>query len=242
MLLGRRLRRGREGLRLGLALGWAWAACPFTLMGLMEHSNDGLVAMLAVFALLAFNSPAARGALLGLATAAKFSPGALLPLFAGRRDRGLKGAVICVASFTAVLVVSIGLYLPSGGLAEFYNHTIGFQINRIDVFSPWGMHPGLATLQTVLEVAAVALALGVAVERRPRTLVQVCALAAAVTIAIQIPATHWFYYYIIWFVPFVLVAVLGRSTDGALAVDERTEGEAIEIAPSDQRVPALVGG
>ena len=87
-----------------------------------------------------------------------------------------------------------------------------------------------------------ALALGVAVERRPRTLVQVCALAAAVTIAIQIPATHWFYYYIIWFVPFVLVAVLGRSTDGALAVDERSEGEAIEIAPSDQRVPALVGG
>jgi hypothetical protein len=242
LLLGRRLRRGREGLRLGLALGWAWAACPFTLMGLMEHSNDGLVAMLAVFALLAFNSPAARGALLGLATAAKFSPGALLPLFAGRRDRGLKGAVICVASFTAVLVVSIGLYLPSGGLAEFYNHTIGFQINRIDVFSPWGMHPGLATLQTVLEVAAVALALGVAVERRPRTLVQVCALAAAVTIAIQIPATHWFYYYIIWFVPFVLVAVLGRPTDVALAVDERTGGEAIEIAPSNQRAPALVAG
>ena len=242
VLLGRRLRRGREGLRLGLALGWAWAANPFTLMGLMEHSNDGFVAMLSVFALLAFSSPAARGALLGLATAAKFSPGALLPLFAGRRDRGVKGAAVCIASFASVVVVSIGFYLPSGGLTEFYNHTIGFQINRIDVFSPWGMHPGLAPLQTVLEVAAVALALAVAFERRPRTMVQVCGLAAAVTIAIQIPATHWFYYYIIWFVPFVLVAVLGRATDAAAAVDERPGGEAIETVPTTQRVPALVGG
>jgi Glycosyltransferase family 87 len=242
VLLGRRLRRGREGLRLGLALGWAWAACPFTLMGLMEHSNDGLVAMLSVFALLGFSSPAARGALLGLATAAKFSPGALLPLFAGRRDRGIKGAVICVASFAFVVVVSIGLYLPSGGLTEFYNHTIGFQINRIDVFSPWGMHPGLAPLQKVLEVAAVALALVVAIERRPRSLVQVSALAAAVTIAVQIPATHWFYYYIIWFVPFVLVAVLARATDPAPSGDRRRPDDVPEILPADERVPALVGG
>jgi Glycosyltransferase family 87 len=241
VLLGRRLRPGREGARLGLALGWAWAACPFTLMGLMEHSNDGLVAMLSVFALLAFSSPAARGALLGLATAAKFSPGALLPLFAGRRDRGLKGAVVCVAAFAAVVAVSIGLYLPSGGLTEFYNHTLGFQLTRIDVFSPWGLHPGLAPVQKVFEAAAIALALVVGIERGSRSLVQVCALAAAVTVAIQIPAMHWFYYYIIWFMPFVLVAVLGPR-DSLPAADGEPATVMADLVPPDERVPVLVGG
>ena len=32
--LGRRLRAGTEGPRLGLMLAWLWAACPFTLMAL----------------------------------------------------------------------------------------------------------------------------------------------------------------------------------------------------------------
>jgi hypothetical protein len=45
--------------------------------------------------------------------------------------------------------------------------------------------------------------------RGPRTLAQVSALAAALTIAVQLPALHWFYLYIMWFMPLVLVAVLG---------------------------------
>ncbi len=241
VLLGRRLRPGREGLRLGLALGWVWAACPFTLLGLMEHSNDGLIAMLSVFALLALGSPAARGALVGLATAAKFAPGALLPLFAGRRDRGLRGVVTCVAAFAVVLLTAIGLYLPSGGIAEFWNHTIGFQLSRVDVFSPWSLHPALAPLQRVLEAGAIALVLGVAIERRPRSLVQVSALAAAVTIAVQVPAQHWFYYYIIWFIPFVAVALLGGTR--AEAVDGQAEPGPIPetVLATDGPLPVLVG-
>src|SRR5207244_12264371 len=42
VMLGRRLRPGPEGRRLGFALGWAWAACPFTLLGLLMHTNDAL--------------------------------------------------------------------------------------------------------------------------------------------------------------------------------------------------------
>jgi hypothetical protein len=30
--------------------------------------------------------------------------------------------------------------------------------------------------------------------------------------AVQLPATHWFYYYVAWFMPFVLVALLGRQS------------------------------
>jgi hypothetical protein len=36
----------------------------------------------------------------------------------------------------------------------------------------------------------------------------VSALAAMLTITVQLPAIHWFYYYIVWFMPFVLVALL----------------------------------
>ena len=54
------------------------------------------------------------------------------------------------------------------------------------------------------------LALALALPGPRRSLVQVSALAAAVTIAVQLPAVHWFYYYIVWFMPFLLVALLGN--------------------------------
>jgi hypothetical protein len=39
----------------------------------------------------------------------------------------------------------------------------------------------------------------------------VSALAAAVTIAVQLPALHWFYLYIVWFLPLVLIAVFAND-------------------------------
>jgi hypothetical protein len=239
VVLGRRLRPGIEGRRLGLALGWAWAACPFTLLGLMEHSNDGLVAMLSVLCLLVFASPIARGAMLGLATAAKFSPGALLPLFAGHRDRGLKGAAACIGAFALVVAVAIGAWLPSGGITEFWNHTIGFQLHRVDVFSAWALHPGLTPVKTVLELAVGLFVVGIAFTRRQRSLVEVCALAAAVTIAVQLPAVHWFYYYIIWFIPFVLVALLADTP--AAAPPHHTAGGQAAAHSEPAPEPVMVG-
>jgi hypothetical protein len=228
--VGRRLRSGRDGRVLGLAMAWAWAACPFTLLGLMVHTNDGLIAMLSVLCLLVFSSPGARGAVLGLAAAAKFSPAALLPLFAGHRDRGLRGSLACVLAFTFVVALALGLYLPSGGLSEFYDHTIGFQLTRADVFSPWALHPGLNAVKTAIEVGAVLFVAALALQRHRRSIVEVCALAAAATIAVQLPAAHWFYYYIIWFAPFALVAVMAGRPAPAVAL-------AIEPA-RDRAVPA----
>jgi hypothetical protein len=233
--LGLRMRGGREGLRLGLALGWAWAACPFTLLALMMHTNDGLIAMLSVLSLLAFTAPAARGALLGLAAAAKFAPAVLLGLYAAPRRGGRRQALICAGAFAAVVAISIGLYLPQGGLGEFYRETIGFQLHRTDVFSPWALHPGLEPLKLALEVAAVGLALLVTLRPRRRTLAQVAALAGALTIAVQLPAVHWFYYYIVWFAPFALVALLAGEP-GAAAV---AEPEAPLAARDEAAVPVL---
>ena len=184
-----------------------------------KQAKIGRTCSFSVLSLLAFSAPAARGALLGLAAAAKFAPAALLGLYAGQRDRGLKGTLVCLGSFALVVVTAIALYLPSGGLTEFYNHTIGYQLSRSDVFSPWGLYPSLDPLKAAVELAAVALCAIVAFVPRRRTLTQVCALAGAVTIAVQLPATHWFYYFIVWFMPFVLVALLARE-DGTEVAEE----------------------
>jgi hypothetical protein len=230
LALGVRLRGGRDGRRLGLLLAWGWAACPLTLLALMAHTNDGLIAMLSVLALLVFASPGARGAMLGLAAAAKFSPAVLLPLFARPAGRDRKVAVACVAAFAAVVVTAIGLSLPAGGTREFYDHTIGYQLGRSDVFSPWALHSGLKPIARALEVAVLVLAAAVAFVPRRRSFVQVSALAAMLTIAAQLPAIHWFYYYIVWFMPFLLVALLAWPSSSA---PER-EQELAEFVPAPE--------
>jgi hypothetical protein len=208
IFLGRRLRSGADGTRLGLVLAWAWAACPFTTIGLVEHTNDALVAMLGVVSVLVISTPVVTGAVVGLAAAAKFSPAGLLPLLAAPRQRGAKGALVCVGAFVAVVVTAILSWLPPGGLHYFWQRTIGYQIHRVDVFSPWALHPGLHPAQTALEALALLLAAAVAFFPKERSLRRTCALAGAVMIAVQLPATHWFYYYIMWFLPFALVALL----------------------------------
>jgi hypothetical protein len=43
---------------------------------------------------------------------------------------------------------------------------------------------------------------------RRRDIVTLAALGAAVLIALQLAVTHWFYLYLVWFLPLVLVALL----------------------------------
>ena len=62
VLLGSRLRPGPAGRELGVALGVAWAAYPYALFALETNSNDTLVALFTVVALLALTlSPRAVG-------------------------------------------------------------------------------------------------------------------------------------------------------------------------------------
>jgi hypothetical protein len=212
VLLGRRLREGPQGTALGVALAWAWLAYPWTAFVLMTNANDGLVALLLTFALLAFTSAPARGALLGLAAAAKFGPIALAPLLATRdREREPLGAWLAYAGALALVVAAATLpFVPDGGLSELYDRTIGFQLGRESPFSLWGLHPSLDVVQVLVQVAAVNLALlllPVPARRGPE---QVAALGATVLIAAQIAAEHWFYLYVVWWLPLALVAVMAR--------------------------------
>ncbi len=215
VVLGTRLRRGAEGRRLGLVMAWLWAACPFTVLGVVKSTNDGLVAMLLVLMMLAVNAPIRRGFVLGLAAAAKFFPAILLPLIAvGSREREQQAVTRkTLAGFVIAAGGTVALFLPPGGIKEMYDHTIGFQLTRPDIFSIWALHPGLAPLKIAVEAGVAGLAIAVALRPRGRrSTAQISALAAALTIAVQLPALHWFYLYIAWFMPLVLIAVLAPET------------------------------
>ena len=240
IVLGIQLRGGRAGRRLGLLLAWLWAACPFSLLGMEKSTNDGLTALIVVLIMLALNGPVRRGVLVGIGAASKFFPAVLLPLVAvgyGERDQLTIRKVL--AGFVITVGATIAVFMPSGGLLEMWNHTLGFQLTRSDVFSIWALHPSLAPIKDAVEAFAAILAVVVAFRPRgQRTPAQVAALAAAVVIAVQLPALHWFYLYIVWFLPLVLVAVLGDSP----RYDElRAAAPSVERLNAGKPEPVLAG-
>lgn len=213
-LLGARLRTGREGKRLGLALAFAWTAYPYSTYVLQANTNDSLVAMLLVYALVALASPPARGIWLGLGAAAKFAPLALAPLFAaGHGDRRPGPVLRFVGPLVLVIVFSVFVYLPHGGLREFWDCTLGYQLNRESPFSIWGAYPSLGPLKTVLSLATLGLAASLFFVPRRRDTAQVAALAGAVVVSLQLIATHWFYFYLVWIAPLALVAFFAAHVD-----------------------------
>jgi len=208
LALGRRLRPGEHGRTLGIALAFAWLAYPFTLYTMNANANDSLIAATGVGAMLVLTSPPARGAMVALGAAAKFGSAALAPLFAtGTGERRWRSAIVFGVAFVAVTAMLIWPFLPNGGLHEFYDRTLGYQASRSSPFSIWGLAPSLDFLRPIERAATVALALAVALWPARKTPTQVAALAAAVLIAVQLGATHWFYFYVVWFLPLVLAAL-----------------------------------
>jgi uncharacterized BrkB/YihY/UPF0761 family membrane protein len=162
----------------------------------------------------------------------KFAPFALTPLLAAGPRAGLasadpetgegplsKGRLRALALFALGFVAAVALVmlqtLLDPGLATFFDRTIANQVDRDSPFSVWGQVSSLGWLQVVVQAAAVGLAVLVAFVPRRRTLPHVAALAAAVLIAAQLTADHWFYLYIVWFLPGVLVAIASHPPEPA---------------------------
>ena len=230
--LGRRLRPGSGGRDLGVLLAFAWVAYPYTTYTLQSNANDALVAALVIAALLAIERPLARGAVAALAGLTKFAPFALAPLLAAGSGSGLasrdpvtgdaplsrprlRALGLFVAGIAAVSVVVMLQTLLDPGLSTFFDRTIANQVDRDSPFSVWGQTPSLDWLQVVAQAAAAGLAVLVAFLPRRRGLPQVAALTAAVLIAAQLTADHWFYLYIVWFLPGALVALATARPEGA---------------------------
>jgi hypothetical protein len=209
-LVGRRLRPGQAGSDLGVALAFAWAACPYTAFVLCSNANDSLVAAAVVFAFLAMGRPMVRGALAAIAGATKFAPLALAGLL-GRVGGGRRLALYLLAfGATAGLLMAQTLIDP--GIAKFYERTISFQAGRDSPFSIWGQVDGLDWLQTIVKVGAVGLAAAIAFLPRRLTPSRAAALGAAALIALELTLEHWFYLYIVWFLPMVLIALTASGT------------------------------
>jgi Glycosyltransferase family 87 len=223
--LGRRLRRGREGTVLGVVLAYAWASYPYTVFVSNSNANDALVALLIVLSLGALAAPRARGALLALASATKFAPLVLGPLFATYERRRLRDATLFVLAFAAFTVVLYGLVLPDGGISVLWDRTIGFQLGRDSPFSIWGQHQQLDWLQTVAKAGLVALALFAAVVPAKKTPLQLAALAAALLIALQLTISHWFYLYIVWWFPLVMVGLILPMATGSVRSSSHDRGD-----------------
>jgi hypothetical protein len=252
LLLGRRLRAGPAGRELSVALGYAWVTYPYAIFALQTNSNDTLVGLLTVTAMLALTlaparrglSAAARGATIALATAAKVGPLALAPLFA-TADLGptKRSALRHLAIFVAVLVVVLAAtflpFMPDGGLRELYDRTLGYQASRRSPFSIWGQLDNGETYRSVMTGAAVLLAVAVAFAPRRKTPLQVAALGAAVLIAVQLAASHWFYLYVVWFLPLALIALFGLYSSVAGAEARNPEQETLDIQSEDVHHPVL---
>jgi hypothetical protein len=227
-LLGRRIR----GPTLGTLLAYCWASYPFTLFALNSNSNDTLVPMVVVAALLVIRWAPARGAAAAIAGLTKFAPLALGPLFLRGTDARLtiRAAGRYIAAFAATLAVLMLPVFLNHNESQFWRDTISYQASRPSPFSIWGLWGGLGIEQHLVQAMTVAFALGAAVLPRRRGLVEVAALAAAILIAVELSLTHWFYLYIVWFFPMVMVALLGARPPPDLT-PERAE-EPVQLVPA----------
>jgi hypothetical protein len=220
VLLARRLRPGAPGRALGATLAFAWAAYPYTSYALQSNANDSLIAALVVWSLALFASPVARGVLLAAATFSKFAPLVLLPLYAaGRRGLGfgpsppqrLRPVLVFTIAFAGMAIVLAAHPLADPGLASFWERTVESQAERSSPFSVWGQAE-LGPLSLLVKLGVIALGVSLAVVPRRRTLPQICALAAAMLIAVQLTAEHWFYLYIVWFAgPLLAALAVGQA-------------------------------
>ncbi len=236
-LIGRRMR----GPTLGVALAYAWVSYPFTLFSLESNSNDTLVGVLVLAALLAASyrnrfAPAARGALAALAGLTKFAPLALAPILAthGLRElppaRRARALALYLLAFVLVGALAAVPALRHDSLHEIYERTFAYQANRGSPFSVWGLY-GLHTGEEIVELLAVAGVLVLAVLPRRSDLVGLAAACGAALIAVQLGIEHWFYLYIPWFFAPVMLALLGRFSD------PRVPTAAVASAPARSTQP-----
>jgi hypothetical protein len=232
--LGRMVR----GPTLGILLVYLWAAYPFTLWTLNSNTNDTLVGLLVVAALLCVKWAPARGGLAALAGLTKFAPFALGPLLL----RGLGGwrpvrsVVLYVLAYAAALAAAMLPVILDHNLWRFWHDTFVYQFHRPAPFSIWGLWSGLSLEQHLMEGATAGLAIAVAFVPRRRGLVEIAALGAAVLIALQLSVTYWLYSYIVWFFPLVIVALFGASPRGGPPEVEapapQPEAQSLEAVPA----------
>jgi hypothetical protein len=232
LLIGMRIRPGPEGQRLAATLAFGWAAYPYTAYVLESNSNDSLIAALLLATFLLAARPLARGAMLAAATWAKFAPAVLAPMYLTYRpaleappyqhapssgegvrarpraqDTLARPTLWALAGFIAITVLALLWPTIDPGLKTFYDRTIASQAGRSSPFSIWGQAPSLEPIRIVLLALTGIASITFAFIPKRKSLVQLAALSAALLILLQLTLHHWFYLYIVWFYPLLLIAL-----------------------------------
>jgi len=221
------------GRRLAVLLTFGWAAYPFTAYTLNANTNDAIMPAFLLVGFWLVTSDSARGAAVALAGWTKFGVLLVAPLWAAYPSLELRRLLRFGAAFLAATVLAFSILLLEPSLMDavrtFWNRTIGFQTGRESPFSIWGWGqyraqgiPDLGFLQPVASALAVALAVALAFVPRRKGPVELAALTAAILIGFQVALTHWFYLYLPWIVPFVLLWLLLPQREGAYDTGTRT--------------------
>ena len=100
-------------------------------------------------------------------------------------------------------------------IRTFWDRTVGFQAGRDSPFSLWGWGqyhaegiPDLGSCSRCSRFSPSPSRSCVAFLPREKGPIELAALTAAVLVAFQLTLTHWFYLYLPWFLPFVLLWLL----------------------------------
>ena len=233
--LGRRL----GGRPLAQAFVFAYLLYPFPDLSLMAQTNDALIAALCVWAIVAATErPAARGLLMAAAALTKFLPALLALQFLGIRRGRSRYALTLVASLAAMLAWP----LITSGPAQFLDSTLGYQLIQRGggvQFSVWTYLPHVAiAARPVLAAALVLLALSPMVRPPVQDARQHAALAAALLIGAQLLLGYWFYSYLTWCYPLLIIAIIqARSDHEAAGPSEHGTATAVDVAAPARTSP-----
>ena len=214
--LGLRIRPGPAGRKLAATLAFGWAAYPYTAYALESNSNDTLVAVLLIAVLLALARPIARGVLAALASADQVRADRPGP---DADDVSARGS-----PYHATRGSEVRTRLPvhGGGVTR----VAGNRPGPAHLLRPHHRLPGRPkfTLQhlgtggwagaAAHRASSLHGIAGAGVRSAgpgPSPCQQVAALGAALLIALQLTAHHWFYLYIVWFFPLLLGQPRPRS-------------------------------
>jgi hypothetical protein len=207
------------GSRLGVTLAFAWVAWPFTQYVSNSNTNDALPPLFLIWGFLLVSSSFARGFFSALSGWTKFAPLLVAPLWASYPDAFARPRqkLVFVGGFVLATLVAFSILLldpnPIHAVHVFYDRTIKYQIGRHSPFSIWDWkqygagYPDLHLFQRVLQVLLVIGTVAVYFLPRRKTWRQLAALTAALLIGFEIVLTHWFYLYLPWFFPFVVLVV-----------------------------------
>ena len=196
------------GRPLAQAFMFAYLLYAFTDLTLMAETNDALIAALCVWTIVGAERPVIRGLLIAAAALTKFAPAVLALQFLAVKRGRWRYVLTLVASLAGMLAWP----LISSGAAQFLDSTFGYQLIQRGSgtqFSIWTYLPQVATLaRPSLAATLVLLAISPLLRPAVQDARQHAALAAALLIGTQLLLGYWFYSYLIWFYPLLLVAVI----------------------------------